>query len=119
MKFHRRTFLRAAIGGAALLPASTFFLSKSAFGVTPSTQLSAGDIGVISVGLNNEYLEAEFYLLALTVTVLSSQYTTGAGSPGAVLVNTTRPITCPDPVIQAIAQQRADDERAHVRDIRS
>jgi hypothetical protein len=119
MNFHRRSFLRAAIGGAALLPASTIFLSKSAFGVTPSTQLSAGDIGVISVGLNNEYLEAEFYLRALTGKGLSSQDTTGAGSPGTVLVNTTRPVTFSNPVIQSIAQQLADDELAHVRDVRA
>jgi hypothetical protein len=59
MNIQRRNFLRAAIGGAALLPASTFVLSKRAFGVTSSTQLSPGDIGVITVGLNNEYLEAD------------------------------------------------------------
>ena len=119
MNFHRRTFLRAAIGGAALFPASTLLFSNSAFGVTPSTQLSAGDIGVISVGLNNEYLEAEFYLRALTGKGLSSQDTTGAGSPGTILVNTTHPVTFSNPVIQSIAQQLADDELAHVRDIRA
>jgi hypothetical protein len=119
MNTQRRSFLRAAIGGAALLPASTFFLSKSAFGVTSSAQLSAGDIGVITVGLNNEYLEAEFYLRALTGKGLSPQDTTGAGSPGTVLVNATRPVTFSNPVIQSIAQQLADDELAHVRDIRA
>jgi hypothetical protein len=119
MNIQRRSFLRAAIGGATLLPASTFFLSKSAFGATSSTQLSAGDIGVITVGLNNEYLEAEFYLRALTGKGLSPQDTTGAGSPGTVLVNATGPVTFSNPVIQSIAQQLADDELAHVRDVRA
>jgi hypothetical protein len=119
MNIQRRSFLRAAIGGATLLPANTFFLSNSALGATSSTQLSAGDIGVITVGLNNEYLEAEFYLRALTGKGLPPQDTTGAGSPGTVLVNATGPVTFSNPAIQSIAQQLADDELARVRDVRA
>jgi hypothetical protein len=119
MNIQRRSFLRAAIGGAALSPASIFFLSKSAFGATSSTQLSAGDISVINVGLNNEYLEAEFYLRALTGKGLSPEDTAGAGSTGTVLVNATRPVTFSNLLIQSIARQLADDELAHVRDVRA
>jgi Ferritin-like domain len=119
MKIQRRTFLRAAIGGAALMPASTFFLPKSASGATSVSQLSTGDIGVITVGLNNEYLEAEFYLRALTGKGLPAQDTTGAGSHGTVMVNTTHPVTFSNRVIQSIAQQLANDELAHVLDIRA
>jgi len=119
MKIQRRNFLRAAIGAAALLPASTFFLSKSAFGATSSSQLSTGDISVITVGLNNEYLEAEFYLRALTGKGLPTQDTTGAGSPGTVMVGTTRPVTFSNRVIHSIAQQLANDELAHVLDVRA
>jgi Ferritin-like domain len=119
MKIQRRSFLRAAIGGAALSPAGIFFPSKSALGATSSTQLSAGDISVITVGLNNEYLEAEFYLRALTGKGLSPQDTTGAGSTGTVLANATRPVTFSNLLIQSIARQLADDELAHVRDVRA
>jgi Ferritin-like domain len=119
MKIQRRSFLRAAIGGAALSPAGIFFPSKSALGATSSPQLSAGDISVITVGLNNEYLEAEFYLRALTGKGLSPQDTTGAGSTGTVLANATRPVTFSNLLIQSIARQLADDELAHVRDVRA
>jgi hypothetical protein len=35
------------------------------------------------------------------------------------LANETRPVTFSNPVIQSIAQQLADDELAHVRDVRA
>jgi hypothetical protein len=120
MNIQRRNFLRrAALGSAALLPASTLLVSKNGFGATPSDQLSAGDIGVLDLGMNNEYLEAEFYLRALTGNGLPSPDITGAGSPGNVIVNTERPVTFANPFIKAMARQLADDELAHVLDIRS
>ncbi|HYZ74712.1 MAG TPA: ferritin-like domain-containing protein [Chthoniobacterales bacterium] len=120
MSIHRRSFLqRAALASAALLPASTLLFSKNALGATSAEQLSAGDIGVITIGLNNEYLEAEFYLRALTGKGLPSSDITGVGSPGNVLVNSTRPVTFSNPVIQAIADQLAGDELAHVLDVRA
>jgi hypothetical protein len=120
MNIQRRSFLRRAVlGSAALVPASSLLLSKNATGATASGQLSAGDVSVIELGLNNEYLEAEFYLRALTGNGLPSMDIIGAGSPGTVVVNTQRRVTFANPFIKAMAQQLADDELAHVLDVRA
>ena len=120
MNIQRRNFLRRAVlGSAALLPVSTLLLPKNGFGATASGQLSVSDIAVLDLGINNEYLEAEFYLRALTGTGLPSANISGAGSPGNVVVDTERPVAFANPFIKAMAQQLADDELAHVLDIRS
>lgn len=119
---NRRSFLqRATIGGSALLPVSALFFATNAAGATEGNlaQPAAGDIGIITLGLNNEYLEAEFYLHALNGTGLSAQDTTGIGSEGTVFVNTTRPVTFSNPMIHVVAQQLAHDELAHVKDVRA
>jgi hypothetical protein len=122
-KIDRRNFLqRAAIGSSVLLPVGTLLFGKSALGAPISAsepQLSVGDTTVITIGLNSEYLQAEFYLRALTGKGLSPEDTSGLGPAGPVLVGKEHPCEFRNPVIKAIAEQLAKDELAHVRDVRA
>jgi hypothetical protein len=79
----------------------------------PSTTLTDADI--LNFALNLEYLEAEFYLRAVTGSGLS---TTDAGSsPGAVTGGTQ--VAFKTPAIQQYATEIANDELAHVRFLRT
>jgi len=79
----------------------------------PSTTLTDADI--LNFALNLEYLEAEFYLRAVTGSGLS---TTDAGSsPGTVTGGTQ--VAFKTPAIQQYATEIANDELAHVRFLRT
>lgn len=86
------------------------------------------DIDIGNFALNLEYLEAEFYLRAVTGSGLAASEISGSGEPGSYLkpksatpgaVNGGTQVPFVTSAIQAYAQQIANDEHAHVLLLRS
>jgi hypothetical protein len=75
------------------------------------------DIDILNFALNLEYLEAEFYLRAVTGQGLDDADTTGTGTHGSVTGGTAVPFT--NNTFRDYATEIANDEQAHVRFIRS
>lgn len=86
--------------------------STSGGGTTTTPTVTDADI--LNFALNLEYLEAEFYLRAVTGTGLSD---TDAGSGAGAVTGGTQ-VAFKTPAIQQYAQEIANDELAHVRFLR-
>lgn len=98
----------AATGGPAI--AST--------GTPPAAASGApSDGSILNFALNLEYLEAEFYLHAVTGVGLPDSMTTGTGVHGTTTGG--RQVRFRNPIIRKYAQEIAADERAHVAFLRS
>jgi hypothetical protein len=119
-KVSRRKFLAGVGSGlgttAALAVASGCGGSSTPTTTNPTPPASSGvtDADIFNFALNLEYLEAEFYLRAVTGSGLSAADI--GSSPGAVTGGAAVPFKTP--AIQAYAQEIANDELAHVRFIR-
>ncbi|WP_372660946.1 ferritin-like domain-containing protein [Amycolatopsis kentuckyensis] len=123
----RRRFLKAAgmtglgvVGAGALggLAAGT----ASAATTRPATATAAASGGVsdgavLNFALNLEYLEAEFYLHAVTGKGLADSMTTGTGTRGGVTGG--RAVRFKTKAAKQYAQEIAGDEKAHVQFLRS
>ncbi|MGH6811474.1 MAG: ferritin-like domain-containing protein [Methylocella sp.] len=84
----------------------------------PEPALAAGgDADVLNFALNLEYLEAEYYLRAVTGRGLPSNDTTGLGTQGKVIGGSKVPFE--SSALQQYAQEIARDEEAHVLFLRS
>ncbi len=81
---------------------------------TPTPNPTITDADILNFALNLEYLEAEFYLRAVSGTGLSS---TDAGSGAGTVTGGTQ-VTFTTPAIQQYAMEIANDELAHVRFLR-
>jgi hypothetical protein len=98
-------------GTAALAAAGAAGLG---FGATPAMAQTDTDVEVFNFALNLEYLEAEFYLRAVTGSGIPSSLTGGGGPvTGGSLV------PFQNTAIAYIAQKIAVDELAHVNFIRA
>lgn len=115
----RRRLFRAAgiagIGGAAAILSSSPALASSDSG--PSGQ-GPSDGAILNFALNLEYLEAEFYLRAVTGRGLDDALTDGKGRKGGVTGGGQVPFTAGS-LIQKYAREIAADEESHVRFLRS
>jgi hypothetical protein len=80
---------------------------------------SATDITTVKAILNNEYMEAEFYLRIAYGTGLSAEDTSGAGPAGPVIAPQDGEVKFNSAALKAIATSLANDELAHVRGARA
>lgn len=99
----------AGVGGLALSSPSA-----RAAGPTPSPAL---DLEILNFALNLEYLEASYYLYAVTGQGLQASDMTGTGTQGTVTGGSAVPFNLP--IIQQYANNIAADEQTHVRFLRT
>ncbi|WP_034159072.1 ferritin-like domain-containing protein [Sphingomonas sp. ERG5] len=110
----RRDFFKAAFGAAAVAGAGVTALS---FAGSAGAQAAPTDADVLNFALNLEYLEAQFYQVAVFGTGLPAGQLTGTGTQGAV--SGGRQVTFTDPVVAQYAKEIAQDEVAHVAFLRT
>lgn len=113
----RRRFLRTAgvgslgVVGAATLGSTGLGSGAAAAAETPS------DGAVLNFALNLEYLEGQFYSLAVTGEPLPEGLTTGTGQRGRVTGG--RKVRFESKKARQYAEEIASDERAHVEFLRT
>ena len=112
----------AAFGAAAALGLGTLKKANADaltdLGFRPNIKPGAtSDYNILNFALNLEYLEAEFYLRAMTGVGLSAADTSGVGTTGTVTGGSAVPFATP--AIAQYANEIASDELAHVRFLRT
>jgi hypothetical protein len=95
----------AALGGAGLTLTST-----------PAAAWTYNDAEILNFALNLEYLEAEYYMRALTGSGLPSSMTSGSGTQGKVTGGAA--VKFRFPLVHGFAKRIAADEVAHVAFLR-
>ena len=85
-------------------------------GSRPARAQAITDGDIFNFALNLEYLEAEYYLRAVTGQGLPSSLTGGSGTQGSVTGGSVVPFQTP--AVAYYAERIANDELAHVRFIR-
>jgi hypothetical protein len=108
----RRDFFRLAATAAITAP-----LALTLGGQPVTAQTAVTDADILNFALNLEYLEAQFYLFAVTGAGLPAGLTTGTGTQGAATGG--RQVTFTDPVVREYANEIASDEQAHVAFLRN
>ena len=98
---------------ASLVAAMTALGAES----SPAQAQALTDVDIVNFALNLEYLEAEFYLRAVTGQGLQAGDVTGTGTQGTVTGGSAVPFR--STAIQQYAQVLAVDELAHVRFLRA
>jgi hypothetical protein len=111
----RRLLRRFGAGMASAAAVSALSAGGIVAGSRPA-RAAISDADVFNFALNLEYLEAEFYLRAVTGSGLSSSLTSGTGTQGSVTGGTLVPFQTA--AVAYYAQRIANDELAHVRFIR-
>ncbi|WCM27735.1 ferritin-like domain-containing protein [Sphingomonas sp. QA11] len=109
----RREFFRTAIGAAAVAGAG----GALTFAGRVDAQSAPTDADVLNFALNLEYLEAQFYNVAVFGTPLTPAQTSGTGTPGVATGG--RQVSFTDPVVAQYAKEIAQDEVAHVNFLRT
>lgn len=112
----RRRFLRSA-GLAGLGVLGTGYLTVSGDEEAEATGIGPSDFAILNFALNLEYLEAEFYIRAVTGEGLPDALTTGRGDRGGVTGG--RQVSFETPLVRQYAEEIAGDEVAHVQFLRS
>jgi rubrerythrin len=111
----RKLFTMLGVAGAGAAAATV--MGGTAANAAPSdTSGAATDAAVLNFALNLEYLEAEFYLRAVSGEGLHSSDTTGTGRHGGVTGG--HEVKFKSKTIAKYAREIARDEREHVRFLR-
>ena len=101
--------------------AAAFLLGMGPVGAAivsgPAKAQTVTDVDILNFALNLEYIEAEFYLRAVTGVGLSNTDITGTGSLGGV--NGGSPVPFTTALYAQYAANLAVDEQTHVRFLRS
>lgn len=135
-RLERRRFLRSAsvaglaIGGSSLLAAcgsgnknkapTPTPSSSSSPTPTPSATVSYDDADVLAMALNIEYLQANFYLQAVSGAGLDADLTKGAADTDTVgTVTGGKKMTFTDSAIGEYAREMAADQVAHISFLRT
>jgi hypothetical protein len=108
----RREFFRAFAGIAAAGGAASA-LTGTAFAQTAAPT----DADILNFALNLEYLEAQFYTFAVFGQGLPADLLSGTGTRGDATGG--RAVNFTDPIVRQYAVEIAQDERAHVRFLRT
>jgi hypothetical protein len=108
----RRDFFRMAAAAAVAAP-----VALTIGGQPLSAQTAPSDGDILNFALNLEYLEAQFYVFAVTGAGLSNDLLTGTGARGDATGG--RAVPFQDPQVAQYAREIANDEREHVRFLRS
>jgi Ferritin-like domain len=117
-RLQRRQFFRNAGGlGLGLVGGTLISACGGGSGGSASAASAPTDAEILNFALNLEYLESQFYTYATTGAGLAASMTTGVGTPGTVIPGQQVPFQ--DPVVQAYANEIANDEREHVTFLRS
>jgi hypothetical protein len=114
----RRTFAKAALGSGVFAGVTGLF--RSPFGsAVVEAQSGITDLDILNFALNLEYLEAEFYTVAVTGRRVADLGigTSGTGTPGATTGG--KLVSFSEPRVAVTAQQVAADEQAHVTYLRA
>ncbi|MBE1463582.1 hypothetical protein H4W33_002594 [Kibdelosporangium phytohabitans] len=112
----RRRFLQAAgVAGLGVVGAAALG-SATATAAPRAAAAQVSDAAVLNFALNLEYLEAEFYLHAVTGKGLADSLTTGTGTRGGVTGG--RAVRFKTKAARQYAQEIAADEKAHVAFLR-
>ncbi|WP_108252854.1 ferritin-like domain-containing protein [Planctomonas deserti] len=115
-KLDRRNMLIAA-GVVGLGAGASILGPVSAASATTSGSPAISDASILNFALNLEYLEAEFYLRAVTGYGLSSDLVSGTGKAGGV--SGGRKVAFQTTAIRKYAEEIAADEKAHVAFLRA
>ena len=119
----RSFFRRASLAGAAVAAGSVLPAASSLFAQKRAAQPedAATDVAVLTFALNLEYLEAEYYLRAVTGFGLEDNGVgvKGTGTFGRVISKANPKVPFTTPAFQQYAQEIATDEKNHVQFLRS